>query len=112
MPYYQTLTYSSAATEPSIGLDPAIVPFNATVVCTLLGGATASYKLQWTLNSLDNPTDTDSIANWTDSTDIPLGTTGNSYSQLLSPVARVRLVIATLSGGTLQIQVRQGLSTN
>jgi hypothetical protein len=111
MPYYQTITYASAATETSIGLDPSIAPFNATVVCTLLGGATASYKLQFTLKEY-GALDTDSSANWIDSQDIPSGTTTNAYASFLTPVSRVRLVIASLSGGALQIEVRQGLSTN
>ena len=112
MPYYQTLTYSSAVTEPSIGLDNSIVPCNATVSCTLLGGATANYKLQWTLDPLFGPLDTDSDANWFDSTDIPSGTTTNASATFTTPVARIRLVIASLSGGTLQVEVLQPLSTN
>jgi hypothetical protein len=112
MPYYNSIIYSAAATTPSINLDPAITPFNATVVCTVLGGATVSYKLQWTLNLLDGPLETDSQANWLDSGDIPAGTTTSASTAFINPIGRIRLVIASLSGGTLQLQVRQGLSTN
>lgn len=111
MPYYRTQTYSAAATTPSWNLDPAIVPFNATVVCTLSAGS-VSYKLQYTLNALDGPLETDSSALWTDSPDIPSGTTASAQAAFIAPVARVRLVIASLSGGTLTMQMRQGLSTN
>lgn len=112
MPYYRSQVYSAPATTVSWNLDPAIAPFNAAVTVTLLGGASASYKLQWTLDSLDGPTATDASANWFDSPDMPSGTTTGATAGFITPVARIRLVIASLSGGTLQLQARQGLSTN
>ena len=111
MPYFRQQTYSAAATTPSWNLDPAIAPFEANVVCTLSAG-TVSYKLQYTLSSLYNPTAVDSDAIWVDSLDIPAATAASAVSRITSPVARIRLVIATLSGGTLTMQVRQGLSIN
>jgi len=112
MPYYRSQIYSAPATTVSWNLDPAIAPFNAAVTVTLIGGPTASYKLQYTLDALDGPTATDASANWFDSPDIPAGTATGSTAGFLTPVARIRLVIATLTGGTLQMQMRQGLSTN
>jgi hypothetical protein len=112
MSYAQNLTYTSAATQPSIGLDAGTVPFNATIMCTLLGGAVASYKMQYTLNELNGPLAVDADANWMDSPDIPAGTAANSFASLTTPIARVRLVIASLTGGSLQVQVRQGYYSN
>lgn len=111
MPYSRKETYSAPATTVSWNLDPAIVPFNATLVCTLSAGS-VSYKLQYSLDGLEGPTETDSQATWIDSPDIPAGTTGSAQTAFINPVARVRLVIASLSGGTLTMHVRQGLSTN
>lgn len=112
MPYFQQQVYSSAATEPSLNLDSAIAPFNAFVVCTVSGGATASYKLQYTLDNFDGSAATDAAAIWTDSTDIPNATTTSKTSFIQTPVSRIRLVIATLTAGTITLQVRQGLSIN
>lgn len=112
MPYFQQQVYSSAATEPSLNLDPAIAPFNSFVNCVVSTGATASYKMQYTLDNFDGPTMTDGAANWTDSTDIPASTATSKTSFIQTPVSRIRLVIATLTGGTITLQVRQGLSTN
>ena len=114
MPYYRSETYSTAISTPSWNLDPAIVPFNALVSVLWNGTGAVSYKLQWTPNALDDPTHTDAAnANWFDSVDIPAATATTAHSTLNAPVARIRLVIATCSGGaTLQMQARQGLSTN
>jgi len=112
VPYYQKLTYSGPGTQPSIGLDACIVPFNAVVACSLLGGASASYKLQFTLNPLSDPLATDADANWFDSPDIPGGSNTSALASFLTPAARVRLVIASLSGGSLQIEVQQPFSVN
>ena len=107
MPYYQTQTYTTAATEPSLFLDSSIAPFNAQVAVTISG--TVSYKLQWTLADSNVA---DSAANWFDSTDIPSGTSASKTSIITAPVARIRLIIATLTGGSIILEVRQGMSIN
>ena len=113
MPYYRKETYSTAISTPSWNLDPAIVPFNAAIAVTFNGTGTVAYKLQYTLNALDAPKDADSDANWVDWPDIPTGTAASAQTVIDQPVARIRLVIATCSGGaTLQLQARQGFSTN
>jgi hypothetical protein len=111
MPYYQTLTYSAGTAQASIGLDFSIVPFNASITVSLIGAATATYKLQYTMDPLSAPTAVDSSANWYDSPDIPAGTATSAFAAFITPVARVRLVFAAISG-SVQIQVLQGLSTN
>ena len=111
MPYCRTETYSTTGTKGSWNMDPSIAPFNAAVNITLSAG-TATYALQYTLNPLDSPTAVDSDAVWLDSPDIPTGTTGSATTSFLTPVARIRLVIAALSGGTLTMEAIQGMSTN
>lgn len=112
MPYFQQQVYTAPATAPSINPDPSIVPFNLFVQCIVGAGATASYKLQYTSDNFDGPGMTDASANWTDSTDIAAATATSKSSFIQTPVSRIRLVIATLTGGTLTLQARQGLSTN
>jgi|ERR1700748_1330453 len=106
MPLFQTQTYTTAATTPSINLDPSIVPFNAAVMCTLTG--TASYRMQYSLTPF---TVADASANWVDSGDIPAGTTTSAVSGFITPVSRIRLVIASISG-SIVLEVTQGFSTN
>lgn len=106
MAYYQELTYDSTGTKASINLDPAILPFNATVCCTLSN--TATYKLQYSLSPM---TVADADALWLDSGDIPSGTTTSATSGFPYPVQRVRAVIAALNG-TLTVQALQSYSSN
>lgn len=101
---YQTVTYSSDGTKASLELDPSVVPFSASIACTLVG--TASYKLQF---SLDPSTVDDADAIWFDSGDIPSGTTTSGMSSFAFPASRVRLVIVSLTG-TLTLQVLQGVA--
>jgi hypothetical protein len=110
MPYKRTQTYTTAITTPSWNLDPSITPFNATVACVLVTGP-VSYKLQYTLDDLADPLLTDANAAWFDSPDIPAGTAASVSTSFITPVARVRLVIASLTG-SLTLTVIQGLSTN
>lgn len=107
MTLYRTDTYTTTGTKESWNLDPAIVPFNASVACTLVSG-TVSYKLQF---SLDPMSVADAAALWFDSIDIPAATATSALTLITSPQARFRVVIAAISG-VLTIQSRQGLSTN
>ena len=111
MPYNQVHTYTTAGTKASVGLDPSIAPFDVGISCELSGGGSVDYKLQYTYNTLGNPLDVDSDATWFDSTDIPAGTTASDSSNITTPIARVRLVIASLTG-SLTLRILQGLSTN
>lgn len=108
MPLYQTVTYASTGTKDSVNTDPSIAPFNATLAVTLTGGTT-SYKAQWSISA---PDIADSDALWFDSTDIPASTSSSKVSYLTAPVSRVRLVIASLSGGNLVMQLAQGYTKN
>lgn len=106
--YYKTVTYTTTGTKESANLDTAIAPFDATVGVTLTAG-TASFKLQYSLDPMEV---TDANANWFDSTEIPAATAASIIKKLTMSVSRVRLVIATLSGGNLVMQIQQGLSIN
>lgn len=114
MPYSKTITYpiGTNGTQASFDFDPSIAPFNASITCTLLNSATATYKLQYTTTTYGVLT-TDAQANWFDSPDIPAGTTASTFASFLTPITRARLVFsAALATGTMQVDVLQGLSTN
>lgn len=106
MPLFQTVPYTTTGTKTSINLDPSIVPFNTTVAVNV--GTTGTYGVQY---SLDPMTVADASAIWTDTVNIPTGTTTSAVTSIISPVSRIRIVIAAISG-SITVQVSQGISTN
>ncbi len=110
MPLQRTETYTTTGTKPSWNCDPSITPFSLSVMCALLSG-TATYKLQYSYDTLDSPTATDSDATWLDSDGIPSGTTASAEENIVAPIARIRLVIAAISG-SLKMTMLQGFSGN
>lgn len=103
-PLYQAVSYTTSGTKSSLELDPSVVPFSATIACTLVSGS-VNYKLQY---SLDPTSVADADALWFDSGDIPSGTTTSAVSSFAFPAYRVRLIIASISG-QLTMQVLQGV---
>lgn len=110
MPYQQYITYAAGTTgnQPSLNVDPRINPFSATVAVIVVGGS-ASFGLQWSFD--DFATVSDANATWWNDLLIPTGTTTSKYENYNTPATRVRLAIATNTGG-IKLQVIQGLSTN
>ena len=111
MPYSREVSYTTTGTKASLDADPSIAPFNLHITVKLTTGPT-SYKLQYTLDDFTSPTKADSDAVWYDSIDIPAGTTGDGQTLITSPITRYRLIIATLTAGSLKLQAQQGLSIN
>lgn len=108
MGLYSTTAYTTTGTKEGKNLDPSIAPFGVTVAVTLVTGP-ASYKLQYSLSPMDVA---DADALWFDSINMPAGTAASAVTNFFVPVARVRLVIATLTAGSLTMQVRQGYTNN
>lgn len=100
------VSYADTGTKASVNMDPSISPFNATVGVTL--SSTGTYGLQY---SLDAPETSDANALWFDSVNIPSGSTGSLVTNLMFPVARIRVVIVA-NGGTITLQALQGYTTN
>lgn len=103
--------YNSIGTKVSWNCDPSITPFNVNVVCELSAGGSVSYGIQYSYSALNNPLNTDAAATWYDSNDIPAGTTGTAETNFSTPIYRVRVVIASLTG-TLLMRMLQGMSVN
>jgi hypothetical protein len=112
MPLQRTETYTSTGTKPSWNCDPSITPFQLSVAVDLLGAATATFGLQYSYDTLDSPTATDDDAKWFDSATIPAGTTADAQQSFVNtPIARIRIVIAALSG-SLKMTMLQPMSVN
>jgi hypothetical protein len=111
MPLQRTETYTTTGTKASWNCDPSITPFALSVMCALISG-TVDYKLQYSYDTLDGPLDTDASAVWIDSDGIPAGTTGSAEENFSgAPIARIRVVIASISG-SLKVTMLQGFSSN
>ncbi len=109
MPLYQTVVYITTGTKASLNLDPSLAPFNASIACTLVTGP-VDYKMQFSLDPFNTVSDANAL--WFDSADIPASTTASKTTALTYPVSRIRLIITTLTAGSLTLQVLQGLSIN
>jgi hypothetical protein len=109
MPLQRTETFTGTGNTASWNCDPSITPFNLNVACAVLG--TATYKLQYSYDSLDDPLGSDASATWYDSVEIPAGTAVSAAQQFTAPVYRIRLVIAANSGG-IKMTMLQGMSIN
>jgi hypothetical protein len=107
-PYRQAIYLNGASGgQASFNLDPMVTPFNASVAIVLLSGASATYGIQY---ALDDPiTVSDANAHWLNSSQLPAGQTASAAMSFYGPVYRVRVNIASLSGGNLLMQVLQGI---
>jgi hypothetical protein len=110
MPLQRTETYTTTGTKGSWNCDPSIAPFNVNVAAVLTGGP-VSYSLQYSFDVLDDPLLTDSDATWFTSSDLPAGTTASGQANFSTPIARVRVVIVSLTG-SLKVTMLQGFSIN
>ena len=110
MPYYRIETYTTTGTKVSWNLDNSIASFNASVVVTPTN-STATVAVQYTLNPLNGPTDTDASANWLTST---INTTISTSTLVTSaaPVSRIRIVITAMNSTGVVMEMNQGLSAN
>lgn len=108
MALYRTTSYTTTGTKDSLNFDPSIAPFNGSLAVTLSNGGSTSYKVQF---SLDPMSVADADANWFDSVNIPAATAASAQTNIMFPVSRARLIIASLTG-TLTLQIRQGFTNN
>lgn len=104
--HYATYAAGVTGTQPSINLDPSIVPFQATEAVFIISG-TASFGLQWSFD--DNTPDASST--WFNDILVPAGTVASIYANINTPVAKIRIVIVSNTGG-LKLTTLQGFSTN
>jgi hypothetical protein len=110
MPLQRTETYTTSGIKGSWNCDPSIAPFNVNVAAVLVGGP-VSYTLQYSFDVLDDPLLTDSDATWFNSSDLPAGTTASGQANFSTPIARIRVVIASITG-SLKVTMLQGMSIN
>jgi hypothetical protein len=99
-------------------LDWMTNPFNVSWQVLVNGGATASYTLNSTMDPINPEIGVGygvSVApnpNWTQINGTAPATTSGSGTITGAPVRALQLVVTALSGGTLTVNILQGLSIN
>lgn len=107
MGYRRVETYTTPGTKVSWNME--LTNASIGVFITLTG--TGSYALQYSLDPLDSPTATDADATWLDSNELPTGTTASGVVAFNTPVARIRLVIASLTGSLKMEALQDAMPT-
>lgn len=95
----------TAAGVATVVLDRFQTPFNVSYAVELIGGPTAAYAVQFTL---DDVNDTSITAVWFDDANNPTGTAASAVGNYAFPVRAIRANAATLTGGSLRFKVMQG----
>jgi len=112
-PLSKFVPISATGTSAPCNLDPSIAPFNVAIQVYVAGGVTATYSVEYTLDELmlqDNSANPN--IRWTTDPQFPVGTAATATGNYIAPISAVRLNVATLSGGNLELKIRQAFSIN
>lgn len=104
----QVLTVTATGNSNTLVLNHHQTPFNASFFLEVPAGVTVACKMQFTGSKLeDNPT---WPIVWLDDATITTGTSANKVTSYSYPITAVRLVVATLTGGsgTVRLVANQG----
>jgi hypothetical protein len=97
----------SAAGTYVFPMDYRQAPFNAAIEVNV-GVATVSYHVDFTLTDTNYPPTANAVQNWDTLAAFPVASTTTLTSALQSPVAMLRLVVASLVGPPIYFNVLQG----
>ncbi|CAH1677869.1 hypothetical protein [Chelatococcus sp.] len=103
-PIYKS--YTTTGTKEACALNFRSGPTNISVAVVVPGGTTASYSVQYTFDDLSF-TDV-SAADWITDPQFPLASSATLVGNYIAPIAGLRVVIATLTGGPIRLKVLQG----
>ena len=112
-PLSKFVTVSATGTATVCNLDSTIAPFSVAIQVYVPGGVTTTYSVEYTLDELVLQ---DGTANpnvrWTTDPQFPVGSSATITGNYLFNISAIRVNVATLSGGSLELKVRQGVSIN
>lgn len=97
---------SAAGNSAVIPLDLYIAPFQVAVNVFMSNGATVDYTLQYTYDDVLAPGYNPATGQWIDDTTMDNEVVSSTVN-LSAPVTAVRIVAATLTGGTLTVAIVQ-----
>lgn len=107
MPFQRVKNITATGNSDPIVFDWARAPFDAQVQIALVGAATVSYALQFTLDDIMNTPPAN--VNWVEDPGAPAATTTTKIvSYTGRPCTAVRLAVAAITG-TVQLKAAQGM---
>ena len=113
-PLSRFATISATGIAGPFNLDSSISPFNANIqVWVPASGVTASYSVEYTLDDLNliggaaNPN-----VRWSTFAAFPAASSATITSELTAPVSAIRVNVATLTGGSIELKILQSFSKN
>lgn len=110
-PLSRTVTVSATGPSGALNMDPAEVPFSASVQVYVGAGVTTTYSLEITLDPLLNPDGTTNAnVRWVTDAGFPVGSSATLIKSYTAPIYGVRLNVATLTGGNLELKTLQGIN--
>lgn len=112
-PLSKFVTITATGISGPHNLDSSIGPFAVAIQVYVPGGVTATYSVEYTLDELvlqDNTANPN--VRWTTDPQFPIGTAATATGNYIVPVSAVRVNVATLSGGSIELKIRQAFSIN
>jgi hypothetical protein len=112
-PLSRFVTISATGASDPYNLDSSISPFNVAIQVYVGVGVTATYSVEYTLDELSLPSGAPNPnVRWTTDPQFPVATAATATGNYAFPISAVRVNVATISGGGLELKIRQSLSTN
>jgi len=108
---YATITDTGVAGP--YNLDPTISPFNVNVQVYVPEDVTVSYSVEYTLDQLnllggqENPN-----VRWETDTNFPDSSAATITSSFDAPLTAIRVNVASISGGSIELKILQSFSKN
>lgn len=103
-------TYTATGAQPYINLDWFKIPFNVSATAILVGGATATFGVEYTVDDVTQINNAASNLNWLPVTGaLAPGATASGTATIDFPVTAVRLNITAITG-SVEFVVIQGIS--
>ena len=112
-PLSKFVSISATGTTTICNLDPSIGPFSVAIQVYVPGTVTTTYSVEYTLDDLmlqDNSATP--CVRWTTDPQFPVGTAATATGNYIVPISAIRVNVATISGGSIELKVRQSFSIN
>lgn len=112
-PLSKFVSISATGITDPFNLDPSISPFNVAIQVYVPVGVTVSYSVEYTLDEIvlqDNSANPN--ARWVTDPEFPAASAATITSNYIAPISAVRVNVASISGGSIELKIRQSFSKN
>ncbi len=121
MPIKRNVNIGAVGIAGPFNLDPSIGPFNVAIQVFVpngtnpagVGAVTAAYSVEFTLDDLSNPDGSpNQNARWVTDPQFPVGSTATITGNYFAPISAVRVNVANIAGGNIELKMRQSDTIN